>query len=465
MPKKTEIDHYSDKEALDFHIKGKSGKIEINSSKPLITKRDLSLAYSPGVAAPVKEIAKNPELAYDYTSKGNLVAVISNGSAILGLGNLGALASKPVMEGKSVLFKRFADIDSIDIEINNNNPESIIETIKNIGGTFGGINLEDIAAPDCFIIEQKLKELLDIPIFHDDQHGTAIITTAALINALDISKKKIEEVKIVVNGAGASAQACANLFKSSGVKSDNIIMCDSKGVIYKGRKNIDQFKSAHAIETKHRTLNDAMKGSDVFLGLSAKDVVTQEMVKSMAKNPIIFACANPDPEIKPELIQEARSDAIIATGRSDYPNQVNNLIGFPYIFRGALDVRAKEINEAMKIAAAKAIALLARENVPDEVVSAYGGDRPRYGKNYIIPSTFDPRLISVIPAAVADAAMKSGVARKNLNDLEIYKDQLTNRLDPTMSLMQGINAKVRKNPKRVIFAEGCLLYTSPSPRD
>ena len=454
MPKKTEIDHYSDKEALDFHIKGKSGKIEINSSKPLITKRDLSLAYSPGVAAPVKEIAKNPELAYDYTSKGNLVAVISNGSAILGLGNLGALASKPVMEGKSVLFKRFADIDSIDIEINSNNPESIIETIKNIGGTFGGINLEDIAAPDCFIIEQKLKELLDIPIFHDDQHGTAIITTAALINALDISKKKIEEVKIVVNGAGASAQACANLFKSSGVKSDNIIMCDSKGVIYKGRKNIDQFKSAHAIETKHRTLNDAMKGSDVFLGLSAKDVVTQEMVKSMAKNPIIFACANPDPEIKPELIQEARSDAIIATGRSDYPNQVNNLIGFPYIFRGALDVRAKEINEAMKIAAAKAIALLARENVPDEVVSAYGGDRPRYGKNYIIPSTFDPRLISVIPAAVADAAMKSGVARKNLNDLEIYKDQLTNRLDPTMSLMQGINAKVRKNPKRVIFAEG-----------
>ena len=454
MPKKTEIDHYSDKEALDFHIKGKSGKIEINSSKPLITKRDLSLAYSPGVAAPVKEIAKNPELAYDYTSKGNLVAVISNGSAILGLGNLGALASKPVMEGKSVLFKRIAAIDSIDIEINSNNPESIIETINNIGGTFGGINLEDIAAPDCFIIEQKLKELLDIPIFHDDQHATAIITTAALINALDISKKKIEEVKIVVNGAGASAQACANLFKSSGVKSENIIMCDSKGVIYKGRKNIDQFKSAHAIETKHRTLNDAMKGSDVFLGLSAKDVVTKEMVKSMAKNPIIFACANPDPEIKPELIQEARSDAIIATGRSDYPNQVNNLIGFPYIFRGALDVRAKEINEAMKIAAAKAIALLARENVPDEVVSAYGGDRPRYGKNYIIPSTFDPRLISVIPAAVADAAMKSGVARKNLNDLEIYKDQLTNRLDPTMSLMQGINAKVRKNPKRVIFAEG-----------
>ena len=454
MPKKTEIDHYSDKEALDFHIKGKSGKIEISSSKPLTTKRDLSLAYSPGVAAPVKEIAKNPDLAYDYTSKGNLVAVISNGSAILGLGNLGSLASKPVMEGKSVLFKRFADIDSIDIEINSNDTKSIIETIKNIGDTFGGINLEDIAAPDCFIIEQKLKELLNIPIFHDDQHGTAIITTAALINALDISKKKIDEVKIVVNGAGASAQACANLFISSGVKSKNIIMCDSKGVIYKGRSKVDQFKSSYAIDTKLRTLKDAMVGADVFLGLSAKDVVTKEMVKSMSKNPIIFACANPDPEIKPELIQEVRNDAIIATGRSDYPNQVNNLIGFPYIFRGALDVRAKEINEEMKVAASKAIALLARENVPDEVVSAYGGDRPRYGKDYIIPSTFDPRLISVIPTAVAEAAMKSGVARKKIADLEMYKDQLTNRLDPTMSLMQGINAKVRKNPKRVIFAEG-----------
>ena len=454
MTKKSKIDHYSDKEALDFHIKGKSGKIEINSSKPLTTKRDLSLAYSPGVAAPVKEIAKNPELAYDYTSKGNLVAVISNGSAILGLGNLGALASKPVMEGKSVLFKRFADIDSIDIEINNKDPQAVIETINNIGGTFGGINLEDIAAPDCFIIEQKLKELLDIPIFHDDQHGTAIITTAALINALDISKKQIDNVKVVINGAGASAQACANLFKSTGVKNNNIIMCDSKGVIFKGRPNLDQFKSAHAIDTKYRSLEEAMVGADVFLGLSAKDVVSKKMIKSMADNPIVFACANPDPEIKPELIQEVRSDAIIATGRSDYPNQVNNLIGFPYIFRGALDVRAKEINEDMKVAAANAIALLARENVPDEVVSAYGGDRPRYGKDYIIPSTFDPRLISVIPAAVADAAMKSGVARKNIKDIEIYKDQLTNRLDPTMSLMQGINAKVRKNPKRVIFAEG-----------
>ena len=454
MTKKSKIDHYSDKEALDFHIKGKSGKIEISSSKPLTTKRDLSLAYSPGVAAPVKEIAKNPDSAYDYTSKGNLVAVISNGSAILGLGNLGSLASKPVMEGKSVLFKRFADIDSIDIEVNSNNVESIIETIKNIGGTFGGINLEDIAAPDCFVIEQKLKEVLDIPIFHDDQHGTAIITLAALINALDISKKKIENVKIVVNGAGASAQACTNLFKSSGVKSENIIMCDSKGVIYQGRKNIDQFKSAFASKTKLRTLEEAMKDADVFLGLSAKDVVSKEMIISMAKNPIIFACANPDPEIKPEIINEVRSDAIVATGRSDYPNQVNNLIGFPYIFRGALDVRAKEINETMKVAAAKAIAKLAREDVPDEVVSAYGGDRPKYGKDYIIPSTFDPRLISEIPAAVAEAAIKSGVARKEIKDFEIYKDELTNRLDPSMSLMQGINAKVRKNPKRVIFAEG-----------
>jgi len=454
MTKKSKIDHYSDKEALDFHIKGKSGKIEIISSKPLTTKRDLSLAYSPGVAAPVKEIAKNPEAAYDYTSKGNLVAVISNGSAILGLGNLGSLASKPVMEGKSVLFKRFADIDSIDIEIDSNNTDSIIETIKNIGGTFGGINLEDIAAPDCFIIEQKLKEVLDIPVFHDDQHGTAIITTAALINALDISKKKIENVKVVVNGAGASAIACTNLFKSSGVKDENVIMCDRKGVIYKGRENVDQFKSAHAANTTLRTLEEAMKGADVFLGLSAKDVVSKNMIKTMSENPIIFACANPDPEIKPEDIKEVRSDAIIATGRSDYPNQVNNLIGFPYIFRGALDVRAKEINEEMKVAAAKAIALLAREDVPDEVVSAYGGDRPKYGKEYIIPSTFDPRLISVIPSAVAEAAMKSGAARKKIENLENYKDELINRLDPSMSVMQGINAKVRKNPKKVIFAEG-----------
>ena len=454
MTKKSKIDHYTDKEALDFHNKGKSGKIEIVSSKSLTTKRDLSLAYSPGVAVPVKEISKNPDAAYEYTSKGNLVAVISNGSAILGLGNLGALASKPVMEGKAVLFKRFADIDAIDIEIDNKNSDEIIKCIQNIGNSFGGINLEDIAAPDCFIIERKLRDTLDIPIFHDDKHGTAIITSAALINALDISNKKPGEVKVVVNGAGASALACVNLFKSIGIKTQNIIMLDTKGVIYKGRDNVDQFKSAYANETKLRTLKDAIKGADVFLGLSAKNVLTQEMVKSMAKNPIIFACANPDPEINPELVDEVRSDAIVATGRSDYPNQVNNLIGFPYIFRGALDVRAKEINEEMKIAAAKAIATLAREEVPDEVVNAYGGERPRYGKEYIIPSTFDPRLISRIPAAVAEAAMKSGVARKKISDIESYKDQLTNRLDPSMSIMQGINAQIKKRPKTVVFAEG-----------
>jgi malate dehydrogenase (oxaloacetate-decarboxylating)(NADP+) len=454
MTKKSKIDHYTDKEALDFHINGKSGKIEVISSKSLTTKRDLSLAYSPGVAAPVKAISKNPDASYDYTSKGNLVAVISNGSAILGLGNLGSLASKPVMEGKAVLFKRFADIDSIDIEVDSSDTDEIVNTIKNIAGTFGGINLEDIAAPACFIIEQKLREVLDIPVFHDDQHGTAIITTAALINALDISNKKIDKAKIVINGAGASAIACANLFKLSGVKNENLVMCDRKGVIYKGREKVDQFKSAFALETKLRTLEDAMKGADVFLGLSAKDVVTKQMVKSMSKNPIIFACANPDPEIKPELIDEVRSDAIVATGRSDYPNQVNNLIGFPYIFRGALDVRAKIINDEMKMAAAKAIALLAREEVPDEVVAAYGGERPKFGKKYIIPSTFDPRLISVIPAAVAEAAIKSGAARKKIDNFEDYKDKLTNRLDPSMSIMQGINSKVRKNPKRVIFAEG-----------
>ena len=454
MTKKSKIDHYTDKEALEFHNKGKSGKIEIISSKSLTTKRDLSLAYSPGVAVPVLEISKNPDAAYEYTSKGNLVAVISNGSAILGLGNLGALASKPVMEGKAVLFKRFADIDAIDIEIDNKNSDEIINCIKNIGNSFGGINLEDIAAPDCFIIEKQLRESLDIPIFHDDQHGTAIITSAALINALDLSNKKPGDVKVVINGAGASALACANLFKSIGIKTKNIIMLDRKGVIYKGRDNVDEFKSAYAVETKLRTLKDAMKGADVFLGLSAKNVLNKDMVKSMAKNPIIFACANPDPEIKPELVDEVRSDAIVATGRSDYPNQVNNLIGFPYIFRGALDVRAKEINEEMKIAAAKAIAALAREEVPDEVVNAYGGERPHYGKEYIIPSTFDPRLISRIPAAVAQAAIKSGVARKKIPDIEAYKDQLANRLDPSMSIMQGINAQVKKRPKTVVFAEG-----------
>ena len=422
--KKTKIDHYTDKEALEFHNSNKSGKIEIVSSKPMTTKRDLALAYSPGVAAPVREIAKNPDAAYDYTTKGNLVAVISNGAAILGMGNLGALASKPVMEGKAVLFKRFADIDAIDLEIDSSNTEEIVKSIINFSSSFGGINLEDIAAPDCFIIEKKLKEKLNIPVFHDDQHGTAIITTAALINALDISKKSIKKIKVVVNGAGASAIACSNLFESKGVPKQNITMLDRKGVIYKGRDNLNHWKSKHAIKTKNRTLEQAIKSADVFLGLSAKGILTKKMVKSMAKNPIIFACANPDPEITPEEVNEVRKDAIVATGRSDYPNQVNNLIGFPYIFRGALDVRAKTINEEMKIAAADAIATLAREDVPDEVAAAMGGgERPKYGKEYIIPSTFDPRLISVIPLAVAKAAIKSKVARKKIDNFENYKEQ------------------------------------------
>ena len=453
--KKTKTDHYTEKEALDFHSNKKPGKIEIVASKNMTTKRDLALAYSPGVAAPVKAISENPETAYDYTAKGNLVAVISNGSAILGMGNLGALASKPVMEGKAVLFKRFADIDSIDLEIDCSDANEIINSIKNFAPSFGGINLEDIAAPDCFVIEEKLKEILDIPVFHDDQHGTAIITTAALINALHINGKSIKDIKVVVNGAGASAIACTELFKNSGVPNENVIMLDRKGVIYKGRtEGMDQWKSRHAVETKLRTLEDAIDGADVFLGLSAKGALKKEFVKKMAKNPIIFACANPDPEILPEEIQEVRDDAIIATGRSDYPNQVNNLIGFPYIFRGALDVRSKIINEEMKVAAAKAIAELAREDVPDEVVAAMGGQRPKYGKEYIIPSTFDPRLISVIPAAVAKAAMDSGVARKSIDDFENYKDQLKQRLDPTVTIMQGINNHIKKNPKKIVFADG-----------
>ena len=452
--KKTKVDHYTDKEALEFHSHKKPGKIEIVASKSMITKRDLALAYSPGVAVPVKKISENPDAAYDYTSKGNLVAVISNGSAILGMGDLGALASKPVMEGKAVLFKRFADIDSIDLEIDAKDPEEIINSIKNFSPSFGGINLEDIAAPDCFIIEEKLKEILDIPVFHDDQHGTAIITTAALINALDITKRSIKKIKIVVNGAGASAMACANLFKNSGVPQDNITMVDRKGVIYRGRKNLNQWKSSFAIETSNRTLDDAIKNADVFLGLSAKGALTKNMVKKMAKNPIIFACANPDPEITPEEVEQVRDDAIVATGRSDYPNQVNNLIGFPYIFRGALDVRSKTINEEMKVAAANAIAKLAREDVPDEVVAAMGGDRPHYGKDYIIPSTFDPRLISIIPVAVAKAAIDSGVARKKIENFELYQEQLKQRLDPTVTIMQGINNYIKKNQKKIVFADG-----------
>ena len=453
--KKTKIDHYTDKEALEFHNSNKSGKIEINSSKPMTTKRDLALAYSPGVAAPVKEIAKNPEAAYDYTTKGNLVAVISNGSAILGMGNLGALASKPVMEGKAVLFKRFADIDAIDLEIDSSKIDEIVNSIINFSKSFGGINLEDIAAPDCFIIEKKLKEVLDIPVFHDDQHGTAIITTAALINALDISKKKINKIRVVINGAGASAIACSDLFMKKGVPKKSITMIDRKGVIYKGRDNLNHWKSEHAIETKNRTLEQAIKGADVFLGLSAKGVLTKKMVKSMEKNPIIFACANPDPEITPEEVNEVRNDAIVATGRSDYPNQVNNLLGFPYIFRGALDVRAKTINEQMKLAAADAIAALAREDVPDEVAAAMGGgERPKYGREYIIPSTFDPRLISVIPVAVAKAAMQSKVARKKIEDFEVYKERLKQRLDPSVTILQGINSQIKKNKKKVVFADG-----------
>ena len=420
----------------------------------MTTKRDLALAYSPGVAAPVKEIYKNPDLAYDYTTKGNLVAVISNGSAILGLGNLGAIASKPVMEGKAILFKRFADIDAIDLEIDSNNTKEIINSIKNFAGSFGGINLEDIAAPDCFIIEKKLKKILDIPVFHDDQHGTAIITCAALINAVDITKKNIKKIKVVVNGAGASAMACANLFIKLGVEKKNLIMIDSKGVIHKDRNDLNEWKLNYAIKTKDRTLSDAINKADVFLGLSSGGVLKKDMIKKMSYKPIIFACANPDPEIIPEEVEKVRNDAIIATGRSDYSNQVNNLIGFPYIFRGALDVRAKTINEEMKMAAANAIAQLARERVPDEVAAAMGGERPIYGKDYIIPSTFDPRLISVIPVAVAKAAIKSGVARKKIDNFENYSEQLKQRLDPSVTIMQGINSQIKKKNKRVVFADG-----------
>ncbi|CAN1608629.1 SfcA Malic enzyme [Candidatus Pelagibacterales bacterium] len=448
------MEKFTDKEALDYHSQGKPGKIEIIASKPMSTQRDLALAYSPGVAVPVEAIAKDPSKAYDYTSKGNTVAVISNGSAILGLGNLGALASKPVMEGKAVLFKRFADIDSIDIEVDSQNAEEIINCVAKIGNSFGGINLEDIASPDCFIIEQELKNKLKIPVFHDDQHGTAIITVAGILNALEIVKKSIKKVRVVANGAGAAGLSCISLLKAMGLPDDNVVMLDKDGVIYKGRPKIDQFKSAHAADTKLRTLEEAMKGADVFLGLSAKNVVTPAMVKSMAKDPIIFACANPDPEILPELIEQTRSDAIIATGRSDYPNQVNNVLGFPYIFRGALDCRAKTINEEMKIAAAKAIADLAKEDVPDEVVAAYGGERPKFGKNYIIPSPFDPRLIRNVSAAVAEAAMKSGVAQKKIEDIAAYKDGLAARLDPSVGFLQNIYAQVRKKQKRVIFAEG-----------
>ncbi|NWH09158.1 MAG: NADP-dependent malic enzyme [Alphaproteobacteria bacterium] len=445
----------TDQEALAFHSEGKPGKIEIVATKPMATQRDLSLAYSPGVAAPVRAIAADPGTVFDYTARGNLVAVISNGTAILGLGDLGALASKPVMEGKAVLFKRFADVDSIDLEVDTSDVDAFVNCVRYLGPSFGGINLEDIKAPDCFVIEQRLKELLDIPVFHDDQHGTAIITTAGLINALHLTGRDIRTIRIVVNGAGSAGIACLELVKAMGLPHENAILCDTKGVIYRGRKEgMNQWKSAHAVETPARTLAEALAGADVFLGLSVKDAMTPEMVRAMAARPIIFACANPDPEITPEEVAAVRGDAIVATGRSDYPNQVNNVLGFPYIFRGALDVRARTINEEMKIAAARALADLAREDVPDEVAAAYSGNRPVYGPQYIIPVPFDPRLISTVSSAVAEAAMRTGVARRAIPDMDAYRNQLSARLDPVASILQRIMANVRANPKRVVFAEG-----------
>ena len=446
---------FTDEEALRFHTRGKPGKLEITPTKPMATQRDLSLAYSPGVAVPVEAIAAQPDASYDYTSRGNMVAVISNGTAILGLGNLGALASKPVMEGKAVLFKRFADVDSIDLEVDTEDPSAFVDAVKYLGPSFGGINLEDIKAPDCFIIEQQLRELMDIPVFHDDQHGTAIICAAGLINALHLTGKDIKDIKVCVNGAGAAGIACLELIKAMGLPHENAILCDTKGVIYKDRQEgMNQWKSAHAVTTGARTLADAMDGADVFLGLSVKGAVTEEMVRAMADNPIIFAMANPDPEITPEEVAAIRDDAIMATGRSDYPNQVNNVLGFPYIFRGALDVRATTINDDMKIACAEALAMLAREDVPDEVAAAYQGERPRFGPRYIIPVPFDPRLISEIPPAVARAAMDSGVARAPIVDMDNYKERLKARLDPAASSLQIIMNKSRQNGKRMIFAEG-----------
>ncbi|NBV06609.1 MAG: NADP-dependent malic enzyme [Proteobacteria bacterium] len=454
-PIKTATKNSKDLEALQFHMQGQPGKVSMQPTKPLNTQRDLALAYSPGVAVPCLEIQKNPDTAYDYTAKGNYVAVISNGTAVLGLGNLGALAGKPVMEGKSVLFKRFADIDSVDVEVATEDAEEFINAVKYLGPTWGGINLEDIKAPECFIIESRLRELMDIPVFHDDQHGTAIISAAGIINALHISGKKFKDIKVVVNGAGAAGIACLELLKAMGLPHDNAILCDTKGTIYKGRTDgMNQWKSAHASNTKARTLAEAMKGADIFLGLSVKGAVTKEMVKSMAKNPVIFAMANPDPEITPEEVHATRSDAIVATGRSDYENQVNNVMGFPYIFRGALDVRASTINEEMKIAAAKAIAELAREHVPDEVIKAYGGRDMKFGPRYIIPTPFDSRLIHVVPVAVAKAAVETGVARKPIKDWDAYTKQLKARRDPTVNSMSLIFDKLERNPKKVIFAEG-----------
>ncbi|WP_375551134.1 NADP-dependent malic enzyme [Rhodophyticola porphyridii] len=441
-------------EALAYHLEPRPGKIDIQASTPMATQRDLSLAYSPGVAVPCEEIAANPELAYDYTTKGNMVAVISNGTAVLGLGNLGALASKPVMEGKSVLFKRFADVNSIDIELDTEDVDEFVNAVRLMGPTFGGINLEDIKAPECFMIEQRLKEEMDIPVFHDDQHGTAVICAAGLINALHLSNKKIEECRIVLNGAGAAGIACIELLKAMGARHENCIICDTKGVIYQGRTDgMNQWKSAHAVKTDLRTLEEAMSGADVFLGVSVKGAVTPEMVRSMADNPVIFAMANPDPEITPEQAREVRSDAIVATGRSDYPNQVNNVLGFPYLFRGALDIHARAINDEMKIACAEALAKLAREDVPDEVAMAYGR-KLTFGRDYIIPTPFDPRLIYVVPPAVARAGMDTGVARRPVIDLDAYVTTLRARMDPTSSILQGINVRARNAQARMIFAEG-----------
>ena len=445
----------SAEEALEFHAMGRPGKLEISPTKPMATQRDLSLAYSPGVAVPVKAIAEDPSRAFDYTTRGNMVAVISNGTAILGLGNLGALASKPVMEGKSVLFKRFADVDSIDLEVDTEDADEFINCVKFLGPSFGGINLEDIKAPECFIIEQKLRELMDIPVFHDDQHGTAIIAAAGLINALEITGRDMKTTKLVCNGAGAAGIACIELVKAMGFSPENVTLCDTKGVVYQGRtEGMNQWKSAHAVKTDARSLADALEGADVVFGLSAKGAFTEAMIQSMAKNPIIFAMANPDPEITPEEVAEIRTDAIMATGRSDYPNQVNNVLGFPYIFRGALDVRARTINEEMKVAAAQALAALARQDVPDDVAAAYQGNRPKFGPNYIIPVPFDPRLISAIPVAVAKAAMDSGVAGKPIIDMEKYAQELSARRDPIASTLQRISDRVRRQPKRVVFAEG-----------
>jgi malate dehydrogenase (oxaloacetate-decarboxylating)(NADP+) len=445
----------SDQEALDFHSSGRPGKLEINPTKPMATQRDLSLAYSPGVAVPVRAIAEEPSRAFDYTSRGNLVAVISNGTAILGLGNLGALASKPVMEGKAVLFKRFADVDSIDLEVDTADADEFINCVRYLGPSFGGINLEDIKAPECFIIEQRLRELMDIPVFHDDQHGTAIIAAAGLINALDLTGRDMKSAKLVCNGAGSAGIACIELLKAMGFSPENILLCDTKGVVYQGRtEGMNQWKSAHAARTDARTLAEAVAGADIFFGLSAKGALTRAMVESMAKNPIIFAMANPDPEITPEEVAEIRTDAIMATGRSDYPNQVNNVLGFPYIFRGALDVRATTINDDMKVAAARALAELARADVPDDVAAAYQGARPKYGPNYIIPVPFDPRLISAIPVAVAKAAMDSGVARRPIVNFDKYAQALSARRDPIASTLQRIFDRVRRQPKRVVFAEG-----------